>query len=56
MAIFIVGFGLLWIVAYHLRPFPIRAHDWSSEILLPALLAQQLSTYARSRFWNVALN
>jgi hypothetical protein len=39
-----------------LHPFQRGAHDWSLLLIMIALLFQQLSNYARTRFWDADLN
>jgi hypothetical protein len=50
--ILIGGSAFLGIHMYH--PIPLKGHDWTAEVALPSLFFQQVSTYARNRFWNAS--
>jgi phosphate/sulfate permease len=55
LIVIIVVFGAAFTGLYISYPRPLKGHDWSPELVLPILFFQQVSAFARNRFWNVVL-
>ena len=55
LIVIIFVFGTAFTGLYLSHPRPLKGHDWSPELVLPIAFFQQVSVFARNRFWNVSL-